>query len=363
MVTVPARGPRSLADHAAAMQKRYGGEKISNGPPPAIVPSGSAALDWALRVGGYQRGRLYEMVGPKDSGKTTLGTEAMISFLAEFPGLGVAYVNLENTFDPKRACAMGLDCSREAIKSGRWNPMLAGSSEEASDMARDQCSSGFISLVVIDSVGAMESDRTQGKSAEKAADAMGRNAKIITQMCKALSKEARDSQCTVLLINQPRANYSGMGGDISAGPKLMEHATTARIQMSAKGGETDVRKMRLPGEADDLIVSLRCTARVNRMKNGLPGRVAEMFVNRVGTEPYGPPGVDTADEYITLGVREKIITLGGAWYTLPDGTRFQGREKLAAAMRAEPALIKEIRSGIPFDDPIDDLDDQPEGST
>jgi RecA/RadA recombinase len=101
---------RSLGAFALEMQSRYGERRIANGPPPVIVPTGSLNLDRALRVGGWQLGRVYEIVGPKDSGKSSLVIASMIEFLRAFPDRGAAYVNIENTFDPERATEMGLDC-------------------------------------------------------------------------------------------------------------------------------------------------------------------------------------------------------------------------------------------------------------
>jgi recombination protein RecA len=340
------------------MQGKYGTERVTNGPPPVIVPTGSAALDWALRVGGWQLGRVYEVYGIKDSGKTTLAIASMIEHAAMFPDRGVAYINMENTFDPRRATAMGLDCSDAAIAAGRWFPMLPEHSEHVSDMARDLVASGLISVVVVDSIGAMESDKTLAKEAAKAADAVGRNAKIITQMGKALSTLARTKQCTVLLINQPRANIgSMMAGDVSAGPKHMQHATTGKVEMRGLGGEDNVRMLKLPGEPDPLMVSIKSRMKVSRLKNGMPGRVAESYVNRVGTDEYGPPGIDTADEYITLALREKIVTAGGSHYTLPDGHKLNGRIAFARYLRENPDAIKVIREALTFDTPADPLED------
>lgn len=352
-------GLRGLAAFAAAQEKKYGGERVQNRYPPVVVSTGSASLDWALRVGGVVRGQIYEIFGAPNSGKSTLGIACMIEHLLAYPELGVGYINMENTFDPDRATAMGLDCSAEAIRSGRWNPRLPDHSEHVSDMALDLVSSGFMSCVTVDSIGAMESDRVLNAKggAEKAADAVGRNAKIITQMTKALATAARNNQCTVLLINQPRANIGGFGGDISAGPKIVQHASTVKLSMSALGADEDIRKLKLPGEDEPLVVSSRMRVRVPRMKNGLPGRVAEFYVNRVTTEPYGPAGIDRADELISLGVREGIIAQGGGWYTLPGGAKFQGREKLAGAIRGDRGLQALVRAAIPFETPTDLLEE------
>lgn len=351
-------GSRALAAFATKIQSTYGAERISNGAPPIVVPTGSASLDWALRIGGYQLGRVYEISGPKDAGKSTLSIASLIEHARMFPDRGVAYINMENTFDPRRATAMGLDCSDKAKAEGRWFPMLPEHSEHVSDMARDLVESGFISIVVVDSIGAMESDKTLGKRADKGADSVGRNAKIITQMTKALSTLARIKQCTVLLINQPRAAIgSPVPMDVSAGPKMLQHATTSKIEMKGLLGDEERRTLKMPGETEPLVVSHKTRMRVVRLKNGLPGRVAESFVNRIGTDEYGPPGIDTADEYITLAVREQVVTQGGAYYTLPDGTKTQGRIAFARYLREHPDALKVIRAALPFDAPTDPLED------
>lgn len=350
--------PSALAAHAASMSKKYGKDRLTNVRPPVYVPTGSLYLDWALRAGGWRLGRLYEIAGPKDAGKTTLVIASMIEFARMFPERGVCYLDMEATFEDDRATGMGLDCSDEALESGRWAHMYPEHSEHVSDMAYDYVKSGLYSVVVVDSIGAMESDKTLQKSAEKAADAMGRNAKIITQMNKRLGTLARKHDCTVLLVNQLRANLSSvMSGDISAGPKHLQHVTTSRISLSALGSAEDLRSLKLPGEESDLVVSGKTRARVPRLKSGLPGRTAEFFVNRIGTSEYGAPGIDTADEHLTLGVKHKSVKVGGSFYTLPDGKKVQGRIAAAQYVRDTPEVRKMIRESLLFEDPADVIDD------
>ncbi|MFQ7236994.1 MAG: DNA recombination/repair protein RecA, partial [Enterococcus hulanensis] len=64
------------------IEKNYGkgsimklGEKIDQ--QISTVPSGSLALDVALGVGGYPRGRIIEVYGPESSGKTTVALHAI----------------------------------------------------------------------------------------------------------------------------------------------------------------------------------------------------------------------------------------------------------------------------------------------
>lgn len=347
---------KNLGAFALEMQARYGAKRIANGPEPVIVSTGSWNVDRALRVGGFQLGRVYEIVGPKDSGKSSLVIASMISFLRAFPERGVCYVNIENTFDPERSTEMGLDCSEEAIASGRWAPLLPANTEEASDMARDYCASGFYSVIVVDSVGGMESQRVLDRSASE--DTMGKNAQVITKMTKHLSTLARLRQCTVLLVNQQRANFSAYGGPQSAGPMAMQYSTTAKIEMSmrssAEGG--DIRKVKLPGDDEAVAVSQRHVARVSRMKNGLAGRSAQFFINKVGTDQYGPPGIDSSDECLTFGAAQGLIKASGAWYTFPDGGRANGRDKGAAYIRDHPDVMKAVRDALDFDAPVDELE-------
>lgn len=351
-------GSRQLAAAALKIRGKYGQERTRQIRTHVITSTGSVALDWAMRVGGYEQGHIYEILGPPGAGKSTAAVATMIEHLRAFPDRGVAYLDLEHTFDEDRASAMGLDCSEEAEESGRWMHLYPESSEHVSDMARDLVVTGLYSLIVVDSVGAMESDKTLGKTAEKAADAVGRNAKVITMMNKALASLARIHKCTVILVNQPRAAVGSMSPvDVSAGPKHMQHATTGKLEMRALGGADNVRELKLPGELEPLQVSIKTRIRVPRLKNGLPGRVAEVYVNRVSTPEFGPPGFDLADEALSLGTRLKIVKVGGSYYTMPDEKRLNGRTAALAYLRENPAVVQMIRKAILFDTPTEYIDD------
>jgi recombination protein RecA len=345
-----------LAAFAAKMAAKYGEEKVSNDPPPVIVPTGILSLDWALRVGGWQLGRIYELVGPKDSAKSLTAILGMREHRAMFPDRGVAYVNIEKTFENRWAMLNGLDCSDEARAAGTWLPLQASTSEQASDMARDAISSGLYSCLVIDSVGAMESARVMEKTAEKGADDSRRNSSIITKLTKALAGFGHEFGCTVLLVNQPRANQTGFGGDISAGPKAMQHSTTAQLKMGPSGEEGSIRLGTYFGNQE--IVGRRFRASIPRMKNGTPGRQAEFFVMNRATDKFGPAGLDMTDDVVSVGIRLGAIQQGGGGqYTLPDGRKCKGKPAVGDLLRKDPDALKAIRAALTFDDPIDTLED------
>ena len=73
----------------------------------SIVPSGSIALDHALGIGGYPKGRVIEIYGPESSGKTTLAIHAIAQ--AQKQGGIAAIIDAEHAFDRTYAKALGVD--------------------------------------------------------------------------------------------------------------------------------------------------------------------------------------------------------------------------------------------------------------
>jgi hypothetical protein len=139
----------------------------------------------------------------------------------------------------------------------------------------------------------------------------------------------------------------------------MKHATTAKVDMRALGDpDTDLRKMKLPGDDEPVIISQQFAARVSRMKNGVSGRTARFFSNKISTIEYGPVGIDVAGEYLDIGVSDKIIAQGGGWYTFPDGHKEQGRPAAGRYLRENPQAAEAIRAAMTFDAPVDDLENE-----
>jgi recombination protein RecA len=310
------------------------------GPEPReVISTGSLTLDYMLREGGWRRGRIHELLGPPDSAKTTIIISSMREAQLAFPDLAVGYVDMEGTFDDDWARVNGLDLS-----PGRWDHLYADDSEDASDQARQLCGSGLHSLVAVDSIGGMESRKALEKDA---ADTLpGRNAQVITRMCKHLAVRARQLGTTVILVNQPRAVIGTMSfADVSAGPKAMQHATTTKVQMSR--GPEEPAQLRFEEGMDAETVAVQFKARLVRSKVVPVGRTAEFWVNNRATPEYGPAGLNRAHECITIGCRLGMIKQDGAWYTIPGLPKpFQGRSAAARALYDHPETYALIRDGI-----------------
>jgi RecA/RadA recombinase len=296
---------------------------------------------------------MHEIIGEPNAGKTTVVLASAGNFQRAFPGRGVCYIDMEHTFDPAWAAALGADCGGEARAEGRWLHWYPESSENASDMLRDACKGGCpctagrhtdsqASVVIVDSIGSLESEQAFAKEAAKVT--VGDNAKVITRMVKHVSTLARLHNVTVLLVNQYRADIGGGGWDVSAGPKAMQHSTTTKVEMRKIGSRDATRKLKFDGDEEP--VSCQSRARVTRMKYGPPGRVAEFFINNRPTEEFGPAGIDFADELATLGKRTGAIPLSGSHYDIPGGRKVNGEAAAIAYLRAHPEACAAVREAI-----------------
>lgn len=330
--TPPPSSMKALRDK---MSKRYGERVMRRDQvvPYQVIPTGSLGLDMATRVGGWVRGRTHEVMGPEGVGKTTVCISSAVEAQTLWPDLSVGLIDMEQTFDYDWAEANGLDTSDD-----RWLHVYPDDSEDVSDQIKQMASTGLFSLIFVDSIGSMESKGAFEKDAGESN--MGKNSQIITRMCKQVSVLCRRNKVAVIFVNQPRANFSQPGGaDVSAGPKSLRHNTTMKVQMS-RTGESPL-KARIDGEDETVAYQMR--ARVVRNKVAPQGRSADFWIMNQPTPEFGPVGISRADEAITIGLYTEVIQQGGAWYTLPDGTRVNGRPKLLQHLASCPDDVEMIR--------------------
>lgn len=335
--------PTSLAALREKMTKVYGEGRIvrrENVIAYDVIPTGSLSLDVALRVGGWVRGRIHEIVGPEGVGKTTTIICSMVEAQHKYPDLAVGYIDMEQTFDYEWAEKLGLDTS-----ASRWLHVYPDDSEDVSDQIREMADTGLFSMITVDSIGGMESKQAFEKDAGETV--MGRNAQVITRMVKHSAVLCRRNNVAVILVNQFRANLSNpQGGDQSAGPKAMRYATTTKVDLRRTSG--DALKVKFPDDKEPQIVGIQVRARVSRNKVAAPGKVGEFYIINQHTTQYGPVGIDQADEALTIGLLTEVIDAqGGGYYAFPwtkdPKERIRGRESVLAWMRENPDKALEVR--------------------
>jgi recombination protein RecA len=300
-----------------------------------VIPTGSLGLDMALRVGGWVCGRVHEIVGVPKSSKTTLCICSMREAMAKFPDRGVLYIDMEQTFDDNWAALNGLD-----TESDRFFHEFPDHSEMASDMLAAACDTKLFSLVVLDSVGAMETKAAMEMDAS--ASSMGKGAQVITRMTKRAVSKARQNNITILLVNQLRANFNPVAmNDIPAGPKILRYMSTTQVD-TAFTGETI--KLDIDNETEEIGHQFR--TRVKRNKVAMDGPQATFYVLRTPTEKYGPAGIYRADEAYGVGVRTRVILPtkeGGHMYQLPGVDKpLNGEAQTKAYLREHPEVAAEV---------------------
>lgn len=297
------------------------------------VSTGSVTLDVATCIGGYPMGRITVVWGPEGCGKTTMAIQGMKNAQRQYPDRLVGYIDMEQTFDWSWAEAHGLLLGEDRILH-----VYPENSEDVSDQIKKMLNTGLFSMIVVDSIGGMESKVAFEKKADESN--MGKNAQIITRMSKNVAVHARKHDTAVIFISQVRADFkSHQGFDTFAGPKGMKHANSMVIKFSRTGTPALTTKI-----GDDIVpVGIEFKAKVDRSKVGPGGRSGTFVIVNQDTEKWGPVGLDTADEAVSIIDMLGLANKRGSWYDLHDGTSHNGRAAVKEHLRANPHLIEEVR--------------------
>lgn len=205
----------------------------------ASVSSGSLAIDKALGIGGYPRGRIVEIYGPESSGKTTVALHAVAEVQRQ--GGTAAYIDAENALDPQYAEALGVNIDDLLLSQ-------PDSGEEGLEIADALISSGAVDLVIVDSVAALvpraEIDGDMGDTH------VGLQARLMSQALRKLSGEINKTKTIAIFINQIREKVGVMFGnpETTTGGRALKFYSTIRMEIrraeQIKNG-TDVMEIKL----------------------------------------------------------------------------------------------------------------------
>jgi recombination protein RecA len=328
--------PKSLDAFHTSQEKRFGSRLVRRDAAVSAqyIPTGSIGLDMALG-GGWRTGRIHQIVGQPGSAKTSLALKSMANAQQMFSDKAVGYIDVERTWEWEWAEALGVDLDTKK----RLTYIKVDSSEDVSDVLRDMLRSELFSLVTVDSIGGMERAQVIYEKDAEESD-MGKNAQVISRLCKQCAVIGDNTNTATLLINQYRKNFSG-GQDQAAGPMILGYTTTDSVAMRRTWGEGNT--ISVPIDDEEIEISRKIVAKVERSKIFAQGRKAEFWFTNVDTPENGPIGIDEASEVFIMAKKCGALTNNGNWWNLPDGTKENGERAVKARFRAEPDLLNEVR--------------------
>ena len=285
-----------------------------------VIPTGSLALNHALGVGGYPKGRIIEIYGPESSGKTTLAIHAIAE--AQKAGGIAAFIDAEHAFDRFYAQKLGVDIDNLWISQ-------PDNGEQALEIADQLIRSSAIDIIVIDSVAALtpkaeiEGDMGDNK--------VGLQARLMSQALRKLTSTISKTNTTCIFINQLREKIGVMFGnpETTTGGNALKFYASVRL---------DIRKVTTLKDGDTPIGN---QVRVKVVKNKVapPFRKAEFEIG------FGE-GISKVGEVVDLGVQFGVIQKSGSWFSY-NGTRIgQGRDAVKHMLADNPELLDEIAEKV-----------------
>ncbi|EAS20611.1 RecA/RadA recombinase [Flavobacteria bacterium BBFL7] len=285
------------------------------------IPTGSLALNSALGVGGYPRGRVVEIYGPESSGKTTLTLHAIAE--AQKAGGIAAFIDAEHAFDRFYAEKLGVDIDNLIISQPDHG-------EQALEIAENLIRSGAIDIIVIDSVAALTpKSEIEGEMGDSK---MGLHARLMSQALRKMTGTISKTNCTVIFINQLREKIGVMFGnpETTTGGNALKFYASVRL---------DIRRSTQIKDTSGSVLGNKTRVKVVKNKVAPPFRTAEFDIM------YGE-GVSILGEIIDLGVEYEIINKAGSWFSYEDTKLGQGRDSVKNILKDNPDLADELQAKI-----------------
>ena len=314
-----------LNDALKAIEKEYGkGSIMKLGDRAAVsvdaIPSGSLALDKALGIGGYPKGRIIEIFGPESSGKTTLALHAIAE--CQKQSGRCAFIDAENAIDPVYAKHLGVDIDELILSQ-------PDSGEQALDITELLIKSGAIDLVVVDSVAALvpqaELDGEMGDAS------VGLQARLMSKAMRKLAGVMNHSNTTAIFINQLREKVGVMFGnpETTPGGRALKFYSSVRL---------DVRRSETLKNGADAYGN---ATKIKVVKN----KVAPPFKTATVNIIYGE-GISHSDELINLAVENDIIEKAGAWFSYEGEKIGQGINSVREYLKTHPEFEEKVTAQL-----------------
>ncbi|HTM68825.1 MAG TPA: recombinase RecA [Candidatus Binatia bacterium] len=282
------------------------------------IPTGCLSLDVALGIGGLPRGRVVEIYGPEASGKTTLALHTV----AEIQKLGgtAAFVDAEHALDPEYAARIGVKTSELLISQ-------PDTGEQALEITETLVRSGAVDVVVVDSVAALvPKAEIEGEMGDQH---MGLQARLMSQALRKLTGIVSKTNTTVIFINQIRMKI----GIVFGNPETTTGGTALKFYSSVR---LEVRRS-AQLKQNEKVIGNQVKVKVVKNKVAPPFRTCQFDIM------YNE-GISVSGDLLDLGVEFGTVAKSGNSYAFGETKLGVGRENAKAFLRANPKIMKEIRT-------------------
>lgn len=316
---------KALDNALQEIEKGYGKGAImrlgdDSRPPIAAISSGNTAIDVALGIGGFPRGRVVEIYGPESSGKTTVALHAIAS--AQKSGGIAAFIDAEHALDPEYAKNLGVDTDQLLVSQ-------PDTGEQALEIADMLVRSGAVDIIVIDSVAALTPKaEIEGEMGDSH---VGLQARLMSQALRKMAGSLYNAGTTAIFINQLREKIGVMFGspETTPGGKALKFYASVRCE---------VRRVQALKHGQDSIGN-RTKLKVVKNKVAPPFKTAEFDVI------YGE-GISRESTLIDMGVDTGVVKKSGSWFTYAGDQLGQGKDRVRLSLKESPELADEIEQKI-----------------
>lgn len=271
-----------------------------------FIPYTSPMMNYLTR-GGVPVGRIIELVGLPQSGKTTTALDIISNFQKNYTDKYCVYLDAENTIDKEWGETLGVDWSKVILIQPE-----SEYGEELLDMLLDYIRSGKIGLAVLDSAPFIIPKAVQEKGLDE--KSYGGNSALMKSFCDKAVPLCKKVECTFLLINQLRENIGNpyKPFKIPCGTAIA-HACS-QILWFTKGSLLDEKYKEVSSGYANPSGNL-VSVKVEKNKVTKNDRRLQTYTLNYST------GVDEIKDTLDLAIMLGIISQAGAWFkaTLKDG--------------------------------------------
>jgi len=288
------------------------------------ISTGCMSLDAATGIGGFARGRVYEIFGPNSSGKSTLALSVIMQALLR--KMTIVYIDAEHALDPKLVRNMGkqIDVDVDKIKL-----VQAYTGDDNLQIAEDLIKTNEIDVVVVDSISALlPHAMAEGEIGD---NYIGQLARLMSKACNKLTPIVNRTNTLLVFVNQTRHDIGKWGDSrVPTGGEAVPFYATGRIKV--EGGES--KSSRILND-EGVVIGHECSFMIIKNKLAAPWRTAK--INLI----YGQ-GYDFVAEVVRLSIDFGLIEQSGAWYEF-EGKKLQGLSNVVDIFREDRGLYLKFR--------------------